>query len=526
MFLKKLLPAVMFMAAAILPWKAYAQETPTAPDNWFNLDKEKNGTLGVSSERAYSELLKDKKPAKKIIVAVIDSGVEADHEDLKDVMWVNTKEIAGNNIDDDKNGYVDDINGWSFLGNSKGENINEDTYELTRVYATLKNKKKLSKAEADQYKKLKTEFEKKLNGAKSELAFCVQIMDALEVLKKAMGKEKLNDDEVKAFESDKKDVIAAKEIAMLLINQGVTMEQIGAEIVEWRKHLETQVKYSYNVDFDTRKVIGDDPTKLDEKGYGNNDVEGPAAEHGTHVAGIIAASRDNSKGMKGVANHVQIMALRAVPNGDERDKDIANAIFYAVDNGAQVINMSFGKGLSPDKKYVDKAVKYAQKKGVLLVHAAGNSSLNIDTEQNFPTKAFGKYNGKKKATNWLEIGALSWDDAQPAPFSNFGKLNVDIFSPGVDLYSTIPDNGYKANSGTSMAAPAAAGVAALVWAYYPELTVKQLRDILMQSCVKIDAAVTKPGSKVTINFQDLSVSGGVINAYKALELAEKTVKKP
>lgn len=525
--IKKLSPVALLMSVLMLPWQAYAQDS--APENWFNLDKDKNSVLGVSSERAYSELLKDKKPKKKIIVAVIDSGVEADHEDLKDVMWTNTKEIAGNGIDDDKNGYIDDIHGWSFLGNKSGENINYATLELTRAYASLKAKKKLSKAEAEQYKKLKSAFDKKLNGAKSELAVCVSIIEAMETLKKAMKVEKLDNEAVKDYEGKTKEETAAKEIAILLINQGANLGEIDGEIKEWREHLEGSVKYSYNLDFDPRKVIGDDLKKLDEKGYGNNDVEGPDAGHGTHVAGIIAANRDNGKGMKGVANFVEIMAIRAVPNGDEYDKDIANAIFYAVDNGAQIINMSFGKGLSPDKKYVDKAVKYAQKKGVLLVHAAGNSSENIDEANNFPTRAFGKYNGKKKAKNWLEIGALNWKDGDqsPAPFSNYGKKNVDIFSPGVDLYSTVPDNGYTANSGTSMAAPAAAGVAALVWSYYPELSMSQLRDVLLQSCVKLDIAVITPGSKkATVNFQDLSATGGVINAYKALEAAEKIVKKP
>lgn len=524
--LKKLFSALVLFGYLLSP---VAQAQDAAPDNWFNLDKEKDGTLGLSSERAYSELLKDRQPKKKIIVAVIDSGVEADHEDLKGVMWVNKKEIAGNGIDDDKNGYIDDIHGWNFLGNAKGENIHQDTHELTRVVAALKDKKR-NKKEEELYLKLKKELDGKLSNAKNELNFAVAIDEAYQLLKKNIGKEALTAEDVTNYEPKEKADKAAKEILMLLINQQVDLAEIAKELPEWRKHLESGVKYAYNMSFNPRTVIGDDPKKLDEKGYGNNNVEGPDAEHGTHVAGIIAASRDNGKGMKGVANHVEIMALRAVPDGDERDKDVANAIFYAVDNGAQVINMSFGKGFSPDKKYVDKAVKYAEKKGVLLVHAAGNSSQNIDESNNFPTRAFGEYNGKKKASNWLEIGALNWKDGTdyPATFSNYGKKNVDLFSPGVDIYSTVPDNGYKPNSGTSMAAPAASGVAALVWSYYPELTMQELRQVLIESVVVLDVAVHKPGTETTINFQDLSVTGGVINAYKALQLAEKKVaaKKP
>lgn len=516
MRLKNLLPSLILVAAAIAPWQAYAQ---SAPENWFNLDKAQNGVRGVSAERAYAELLKDKQPKKKIIVAVIDSGVEADHEDLKDVMWTNKGEIPGNGIDDDKNGYIDDIHGWSFLGNAKGENIEFDTYELTRVYASIKDKKKLSAKEQE----IKTEYETKSAQAKQQFAFVSQLKEAVDGLKKAAGKEEITNDDAANLEYPNKQLLQM----LLKNNEDLGVSDLAAQIQPWYEHVEYSAKYGYSLDYNPRTIIGDNPKKLKEKGYGNNDVEGPDAEHGTHVAGIIAANRNNDLGMKGVANNVEIMAIRAVPNGDERDKDIANAIYYAVDNGANIINMSFGKGFSPDKKFVDAAVKYAEKKGVLLVHAAGNSSENIDVSENYPTKAYGKYNASKKASNWLEIGALNWKDGEntPAPFSNYGKNNVDIFSPGVDLYSTIPNNGYKPNSGTSMASPAAAGVAALVWSYYPELTVKELRLALTLSAIKIDTAVIRPGEETAgVNFQDLSVTGGVINAYEALKKAEEIVK--
>ena len=516
MRLKNLLPSLILVAAAIAPWQSYAQ---SAPENWFNLDKTQNGVMGVSAERAYAELLKDKQPKKKIIVAVIDSGVEADHEDLKDVMWVNKNEIPGNGIDDDKNGYIDDIHGWSFLGNGKGENIEFDTYELTRVYAKIKDKKKLTAKE----QAIKNEFEEKSSKAKQQLAFVSQIKNGLDDLKKVSGKTEPTNEDALSLNYTGKEMIQM----LLQNNEGISITDLDAQVGPWYDHVAYSANYGYNLDYNPRTIIGDNPKKLNEKGYGNNDVEGPDAEHGTHVAGIIAANRNNDLGMKGVANNVEIMSLRAVPNGDERDKDIANAIIYAVDNGATIINMSFGKGFSPDKKYVDKAVKYAEKKGVLLVHAAGNSSENIDVTENFPTKAYGKYNAKKQASNWLEIGALNWRDGEntPAPFSNYGKNNVDIFSPGVDLYSTIPNNGYKANSGTSMAAPAAAGVAALVWSYYPELSVKELILALTLSAKKLDITVVRPGEeKAGVNFQDLSVTGGVINAYDALKKAEEIVK--
>ncbi len=518
---KKLLSAFLCFSLGF-----YGQAQDSAPDNWFNLDLSQNKINGVSSEKAYSELLKNRQPKKKIIVAIIDSGVEADHEDLKDVMWVNKNEIANNGIDDDKNGYIDDIHGWNFIGGKTG-NVSEDTYELTRVYSTLKAKPKRNKKEEKEFQKLKKSYEEKTEDLKNQYLNFAVISAAIETAQKVLNKNEIALEDLEKFDSKDEDQATAKEILGFLLKEteSIDCQKLGAGLKEWGEYLNKGLKYGYNTEFNPRTIIGDDATNPKQQFYGNNDVEGPGAEHGTHVAGIVAASRDNGKGMKGVANYVEIMAVRAVPDGDERDKDIANAIRYAVDNGAKVINMSFGKGLSPNKNVVDEAVKYAQKKGVLLVHAAGNSSLNIDNEANYPTSSFKTYNAKKKANNWIEVGALSWqgEEQSPAEFSNFGKKNVDVFAPGVDIYSTVPDNGYKPNSGTSMAAPVVSGVAALVWSYYPELTVQQLRAVLLNSAVKIDAAVNIPGSKEQTNFQDLSVTGAVINVVKALELAEKTV---
>lgn len=281
--------------------------------------------------------------------------------------------------------------------------------------------------------------------------------------------------------------------------------------------------FGYNEKFDPRSIVGDNPAKLREKGYGNNDLIGPDARHGTHVAGIIAANRKNNKGIMGVADNVQIMVIRAVPDGDERDKDIANAIFYAVDNGAHIINMSFGKAYSPNKAFVDEAVKYAERKGVLLIHAAGNDAKNLEVENNFPNKSFAK--GKGEAELWLEVGASAWkaDNMEfVANFSNYGKTKVDIFAPGVDIYATTPQQSYEYLSGTSMAAPATSGVAALVMSYYPELSAQEIRTILMESSVKYkETVVNKPGTQNSIPFGELSVSGGIANAYEALLLAEK-----
>jgi len=294
-------------------------------------------------------------------------------------------------------------------------------------------------------------------------------------------------------------------------------------------HYATAVDFGYNVDFNSRSIVGDDPKNLYEKGYGNNDVEGPDARHGTHVAGIIGADRKNDVGIKGIADNVRIMSVRAVPNGDERDKDIANAILYAVDNGAQIINMSFGKSFSPQKEAVDKAVKYAESKGVLIIHAAGNDGDDLDKESNYPTKVL--KNGIEAKT-WLEIGASSWgaDGNFVGSFSNYGKKSVDLFAPGVQIYSTVPGNHYEDLQGTSMACPATAGVAALIMSYYPDLSADQVKTILKESTRKFDGLkVTKPGSAEEVPFAQLSATGGLVNAYEAVLLAEKnkgqTVKK-
>ncbi|MCH2046034.1 MAG: S8 family peptidase [Saprospiraceae bacterium] len=514
--------------AALLAGQSFVMNAQDkAPENWFNLDLKADGVFGVSTEKAYKELLKDKKPKKTIIVAVIDSGVDAEHEDLKDVMWVNEKEVPNNGKDDDGNGYIDDVHGWNFIGGKDGENVDHDTYELTRLYKELKNKKRSGKEEK-RFQKIKKVYESKRDELEQQNMTVKAILDALTTVKEHVGKDNYTAEELTGIETeDEKLKSSLAMINRLFLNTGAEdYKELNTSINEWGDYLKNGLDYGYNVDFNPRTIVGDDYTNVDDKIYGNADVEGPDAGHGTHVAGIIAAVRGNEVGMDGVANNVRIMGVRAVPNGDERDKDVANAIRYAVDNGAQVINMSFGKGYAYNKKAVDAAIKYAEKNDVLLVHAAGNSSLNIDEESNFPTKRYG--NGKKTAKNWLEVGALNWKDGadSPAPFSNYGKGTVDLFAPGVDIFSTMPDDKYEALSGTSMASPVTAGVAALVLSYYPELSAAQLKDILVSTVEPLEEKVKRPGSATpNIQFEELSITGGVVNVFKALEKADKTQGK-
>ncbi len=509
-----------------------------APENWFNLDPATDKINGVGTERTYAELLKGKKST-TVIVGVIDSGVDYKHEDLKDVMWVNEDEIPGNGIDDDKNGYIDDIHGWNFLGGKDGKNVEKETLELTRLYRSL-NKKYENKTEKEVdnkkefkfYLSIKQEFDKESNEAQQQfvqISFIKNMIEAFDLdVKDQLKIEKITAKDLDNYQP--KDAQQKQLMGFLkeaLLKENADMDQMLKELTDGFDHFDDQVKYNLNVDYDPRGIVGDDYTNSNERNYGNNDCNGPNSLHGTHVAGIIAANRNNNIGIKGIADNVKIMAIRAVPDGDERDKDIANAIYYAVDNGAQIINMSFGKTQSYDKAAVDKAVKYAESKNVLIIHAAGNDGLDIDHVAHYPCKKY--ENSRKQAKNWLDVGALNWRQGAdlPASFSNYGKKNVDVFSPGVDIYSTKTGGGYLNESGTSMACPVTVGVAAVLKSYFPELSTKDIKKIILKS-VNTNykkSKVKQPKGKEEIEFEKLSKTGGIVNLYNAVQMAGKMAKK-
>ena len=514
---------------------------PPSKDWW--LGSITDSTVGTNVEKAYAELLQGR-TAQPVIVAIIDAGVQADHEDLKDVMWTNPDEIPNNGIDDDGNGYVDDIHGWNFIGNPNGENVNEDTYELTRLYAALRKKyenanpdklTKKQKKEYEQYLEYKEKIEKEVDKAKRNLEQYRQmrqhVSDLFDQLEEALKTENITMDSIHLLPLDKYPQLG--QIVSRLSHMADPYENVDSLRKDVLKqfdraidYYEKKIKYHYNPDFDPRHIVGDNYNDLNERYYGNNDVEGPDAFHGTHVAGIVGANRHNDIGIKGIADHVRIMSVRAVPDGDERDKDVANAIRYAVDNGAKVINMSFGKGYSPQKEAVDKAVKYAEKHDVLLIHAAGNDASNNDVVDNFPNdiyirKGLCKAFKRKKAKNWIEVGALNYtlDENAIAPFSNYGKQNVDIFAPGMFIYSTVPHNDYQNAQGTSMAAPVVAGVAAVLRSYFPELSAQQIKEAILQSAYKPkDLKVKVPGDSEELKTLDeLCTSGGIVDLYGAIQ---------
>ncbi|MDH4058209.1 MAG: S8 family peptidase [Cyclobacteriaceae bacterium] len=528
------LKIVLFVVALTAGGNVFAfQKQDSIPNGWFLLDPETDHVQGISSERAYATLLKGK-PSRTVVVAVVDSGVDIFHEDLKDVIWVNKKEIPDNGIDDDKNGYIDDVFGWNFIGGEDG-NVNEDTYELTREYIRLRpiyenmdeNKvPKKSQAEYAYWKDIKSKFETRAEEATQQYNMYNTIFTNItygnDTLKSIFKVDKITPAMLDTLKTSNPTLAFSKNaVSIVFKNFGddVDVDEVLEELSGAVEYYGVQAKYGYNTEFDSRTIVGDNYANLNERHYGNNNVKGPDSEHGTHVAGIIAATRNNGIGMNGIADNVKIMSVRTVPNGDERDKDVANAIYYAVDNGAHIINMSFGKSYSPQKEVVDKAVKYAETKGVLLVHAAGNDGEDIDVKENYPSRFF---NDGKESKTWIEVGASSWgaDESFVASFSNFGKKSVDLFSPGVQIYSTFPENNYSNSQGTSMASPVVAGAAAIIMSYFPDLSAKQVNEILSQSTRKFDGLkVIKPESEEVVPFNQLSRSGGLVNVYEAVKLA-------
>ena len=510
----------------LLSLASFASQAQTR--QWFHLDPKTDSALGISTDRTYTELLKNRK-ATPVVVAVIDGGIDSTHEDLKQILWTNPKEIPGNGIDDDKNGYVDDIHGWNFIGGKDGRNVQYETAEVTRQYIKLKaayaDKNRASLKPYDRYLKYKTEVEKKRAEYREQYEsinrFNQQFETVVASLKLALNTTKL--DTATLSNPATTDLLVRKQAAFLndmLKSQGYgDAVDIQNELKSALEDLKARADYAYNPDFNARAVVGDNPDDVNDSRYGNADITGPNARHGTHVAGIIAADRTNNLGVLGVADHVRIMAVRAVPDGDERDKDVANAIRYAVNNGAQIINMSFGKDYSPQQKTVEEAIRYALSKGVLLIHAAGNDSKLLDTTASYPASSF--LDGSS-IPNMITVGATTYknDKTLVAPFSNYGRKTVDVFAPGMGIYSTTPGGQYETLSGTSMAAPVVAGVAAVLKSYFPKLTYSDIKRIIEQSATVNRTQVTRPESEDIVNFTELSKTGAIVNLYEAVKMAQ------
>jgi cell wall-associated protease len=535
----KFFSGAVLCSAVLFGYSGFAQlapvNTPEPPKAWHLMDLKTDGYFGISAKQAY--LFVAGKKSKPVVVATIDSGIDTAQKDLNPILWTNVKEIPGNGIDDDKNGYVDDIHGWDFLGGPGGKCDFTETTEEVREYNKLKGKYGSmvsapagSEKEFAYWEKVKLTYETTVKKSKAEIE---QLQPAMNALMATSGyiKRALNLKTDASFTA--KDLVRikasndtlnqSKYVWQSVFDQeggGATNAKIIADLSEYLAKLNNDV----NPDLDARKrIVGDNPDVQDGKPYGSNILKFADASHGTGVAGLIGAVRNNGYGINGVADNVRIMAIKAVPNGDEYDKDIANAIRYAVDNGAQVINMSFGKKLSPHKDWVDAAFKYAASKDVLLIQASGNDNLDMDAKPEFPNDIFEDGSGTD-ADNVISVGASAakLDENLAGSFSNYGKKNVDVFAPGVKVTSVDTDAEFNTADGTSFASPITAGIAALVLEYYPTLSAKQVKQVILESATPLPGTmVLKPGEKVKVDFTTLSKTGGVVNAYKALVIASK-----
>jgi subtilisin family serine protease len=486
-----------------------------APDRWWMLDPAADGVAGISADRAYRELLAGRTPARTVVVAIIDSGVDTAHVDLRPVLWRNPGEQGGTSRDDDGNGYVDDVWGWNFIGGPDGRNVDVDTYEVTRLYAACRE---VVVAECEGINEAFYRQRRETEQMVPRLREMQQVAHMVWSILQDRVQGELTVESVRALQASRREVMQARQIYLDLTEYGITPDLIDREI----ERVEKRLRYSLDPEFDPRHLVGDNYQDVTERFYGNPDVTGPDASHGTGVAGIVGAVRGDDSPAGGIAPNVRIMAIRAVPNGDERDKDVANAIRYAVDNGAHIINMSFGKGFSPEKQVVDDAVRYADEHGVLLVNAAGNDGRDLGLEDSFPSRFF--LDGDT-ARHWIQVGASSWRGGEHllAEFSNYGRHHVHVFAPGVDILSTAPGDEYEAASGTSFAAPVVSGLAALLMTYFPELDAADVRQIILESATPLgDREVRLPGEEVRHSrLADLAAVGGIVNAYQAVRLAQE-----
>ncbi len=525
------------LALSIICQPVFAQEKM---ENWYHKGGNSEFPTGIGSVEWYSDFFQPK--SRKIVVAILDSGVDIDHPDLLDNIWINPGEIDGNKKDDDGNGYVDDVYGWNFIGGPDGRSVVKESFEVTREYARGKSKwenvdpsklKGKKKKEYEKYMEVKKIVESKLEDAKLQMA---KVNEMEEIVMKALyaAKSEIKGDSLDVEQlgkSSNPDVQTAVKIIRNVQEQGIPVESIDwlidvakEQFVDQKKSNEDIINYNYNPDYNSRTIIGDNYTDFANRHYGNNIVDGEFSYHGTLVAGIIGAVRNNGIGIDGIADEVALMSLKIIPDGDERDKDVANAIIYAVDNGAEVINMSFGKGYSPDKKLVDNAMKYAAKKDVVLVLGAGNEGANLDENLKFPNDTY--MNSKKGPKNLISVGALSPDEgaSSVAEFSNYGKKEVDVFAPGVYIYSTTPGGSYDYVSGTSFSSPLVAGVATLIRSRYPRLTAAQVKEIIIKSSRKLPSKVIQPGTFDEVSSSELGI-GGAVDLPAAMRLAAKTKGK-
>lgn len=510
----------------LIPLITFSQQN----GHWHHLDPNDDKVLGAGITKAYNYL--QNRIPDTVIVAIVDNGAELSHNDLNGTFWINKNEIPGNGVDDDANGYIDDIHGWNFIGNPDGQNLKLDTKEVTRIYGRLHKlyqDKSLSDIKEDQleefmlYYQVKEDYESRIRTKEFEIEACMNVLVLLEsnrrILEEYFGNDSFTIEQVREIETKDLSLSVARNFICESYDRGETPEAVEKLMGRYKKELATRL----NTEFKNREtIVGDNPYDINDTVYGNNQLQVRGPYHGTGVASIVGALK-NGEGPDGIARNVKLMIIRIVPNGDERDKDVALAIRYAVRNGADIVNCSFAKKYSSNPEFVQRAVDEAEKAGVLIVQGAGNSSVNTDSTPYYPN---GFNTQKNKSGNWITVGASMPDDNKNlvAYFSNYGKTMVDIYAPGYGINVCALNNSYGQSSGTSSAAPVVAGVAAVLKSYFPELSGAEIKDILIRSAHKPNTKeVVIPGKQYNdiAEFKEMSISGGIVNLYNAIILAEQ-----
>ena len=505
---------VATLGSLFLPVLASLAQYPADVDSsWHLQDPRTSPYVGAAVLPAW-EKLDRMVPKDIVVVAVIDDGTEFGHYDLFENAWENMNEEPFNDLDDDGNGYVDDVYGWNFLVDSTGESIIHARYQVPWAVHL-----------ADSLTERGEALPAWLDAA--TLGICREYMEELETdqwyngqfagwaewlgeaFEEAMGRELRSLEEVVYWKKELPLRRSDVKLVKTFLKDGWAMQDFE-ELTDdyWNGEL-----YHLNPNYNPRSAT--EP----ERGYGSLYSATSSSNHGTHVSGIIGASRDNDGGVNGVAGGVcQIMPLRAVPDGDELDKDVANAIRYAVDNGAKLINMSFGKPLSPQRDLVMSAMRYAAENDVLMVHAAGNDAVNADLVPSYPNVG----DDELIQSCFLSVGATTAFSKEllVADFSNYGPTTVDLFAPGDEIYSLANDNETMWMGGTSMAAPVVTGVAALIRAYFPTLSAAEVKTLLVSTVYQPEGEFLLPGSgREKVPFSELCRSGGVVNADNAVNQA-------
>ncbi len=551
-------------SAQLVKQKVETQKKQSELD-WFNCSFDQDSVYGAEVNKAYNYLKANKKKAKKRpVVALIGTGMDVEHEDLKQAIWVNPKEKR-NQKDDDKNGLTDDINGWNFIGGKDGQVMEALTREGEREFFRLKDKyadyisdgKKYYKIvngkrqevpapeniKEYKYYRFKVMPESRIGGAYGGLQLSYVIEEYVEKFDKDMKKrfpgKELTVEEFQSCYDPKAEKDSLSEVAFVFTAYSFSLyntdkwepvyQNMGKRSVETAKKSYEEALKKYGSDH-RKEIVGDNPLDINDTHYGNNVLLTSDAATGVMQAGVIAAKRDNGIGSNGIADNAEIMTLRIHPGeGEPYLKDMALAIRYAVSHGADVIVLPEQNAIYPEeqKQWITDALKEAEKKGALVIVPVWNSSVDMDKNEFFPNRKMSK---EGELTNFMVV-ASSDKNGNPVLNTNYGATTLDIYAPGTDIYSSYMGDTYQKGSGEGMASATVAGVAALVKSYFPQLTGSQIRDILLKSVTSRKGVEVEKGIRVdgTLSqdlflFEDLCLSGGIVNAYQAILEAEKVSK--